>query len=100
MAVQGQSPDQFSGFARCAYKTALSGAEITLEANPDTVNAELLKGFRAAGVTRISFGVQSADDEQLRRLGRLHTAAAAAQALEWAVRAGFEEICGDIMLCF
>ena len=90
------SPAQVSALIEAA--NPLPGAEITLEANPDTVNAELLKGFRAAGVSRISFGVQSADDEQLRRLGRLHTAAAAAQALEWAVRAGFEEICGDIML--
>ena len=75
-----------------------SGAEITLEANPDTVTAASLQGFRAAGVTRISFGVQSADDAQLRRLGRTHTAAAAAQALAWAQQAGFPEICGDIML--
>ena len=57
-----------------------------------------MAGFRAAGVTRISFGVQSASDAQLRRLGRTHTAARAAQALAWARAAGFEEICGDIML--
>ena len=66
----------------------LPGAEITLEANPDVVTP----------VTRISFGVQSADDAQLRRLGRTHTAAGAAQALAWAREAGFPEICGDIML--
>uniref|UniRef100_UPI003FEF0D65 coproporphyrinogen-III oxidase family protein n=1 Tax=Gemmiger formicilis TaxID=745368 RepID=UPI003FEF0D65 len=76
----------------------LPGAEITLEANPDVVTPETLRGFRAAGVTRISFGVQSADDAQLRRLGRTHTAAGAAQALAWARKAGFPEICGDIML--
>ena len=76
----------------------LPGAEITLEANPDIVTSETLRGFRAAGVTRISFGVQSADDAQLRRLGRTHTAAGAAQALAWAREAGFDEICGDIML--
>ena len=76
----------------------LPGAEITLEANPDVVTPETLRGFRAAGVTRISFGVQSADDAQLRRLGRTHTAAGAAQALAWAWEAGFPEICGDIML--
>ena len=45
----------------------LPGAEITLEANPDVVTPETLRGFRAAGVSRISFGVQSADDAQLRR---------------------------------
>ena len=76
----------------------LPGAEITLEANPDVVTPETLRGFRAAGVTRISYGVQSADDAQLRRLGRTHTAAGAAQALTWAREAGFPEICGDIML--
>ena len=74
------------------------GMEITLEANPDVVTPENLAGFAAAGVTRISFGVQSADDAQLRRLGRTHTAAAAAQAFAWAREAGFREICGDIML--
>ena len=76
----------------------LPGAEITLEANPDTVAKETLHGFQAAGVTRISFGVQSADDTQLRRLGRTHTAAGAAEALRMAREAGFPEICGDIML--
>lgn len=74
------------------------GAEITLEANPDTVTPQSLAGFAAAGVTRISFGVQSASDAQLRRLGRTHTAAGAAQALAWARAAGFTDLCGDIML--
>ncbi len=50
------------------------GAEITLEANPETVTEESLRGFRAAGVNRISFGVQSARDTQLRTLGRPHNA--------------------------
>lgn len=76
----------------------LPGSEITLEANPDAVTPQSLQGFRAAGVTRISFGVQSADDVQLKRLGRTHTAAGAAEALQWARQAGFPEICGDIML--
>lgn len=74
------------------------GAEITLEANPETVTPESLAGFRAAGVTRLSFGVQSARDAQLRTLGRLHTAAQAARALAWAKDAGFRDLCGDIML--
>lgn len=76
----------------------LPEAEITLEANPDVVTPERLMGFRAAGVTRISFGVQSASNAQLRRLGRTHTAEGASQALTWARKAGFAEICGDIML--
>ena len=62
------------------------------------VTPETLVGFRQAGVNRISFGVQSADDAQLQRLGRTHTAAGAARALAWAQEAGFPDICGDIML--
>lgn len=90
------SPAQVSSLVQAAGP--LPGAEITLEANPDTVTRESLLGFREAGVTRISFGVQSADDAQLRRLGRTHTAAGAAEALRMAREAGFPEICGDIML--
>ena len=90
------SPVQVASLIEAA--NPVPGAEITLEANPDVVDLEKLKGFRAAGVTRISFGVQSADDVQLRRLGRTHTAAGASKALNWAVQADFPEICGDIML--
>lgn len=75
-----------------------SGAEITLEANPETVTEETLRGFRAAGVNRLSFGVQSASDAQLRTLGRPHTAAQARAAFAAARRAGFDNLCGDIML--
>lgn len=74
------------------------GAEITLEANPETVTEESLAGFRAAGVNRISFGVQSARDSQLRTLGRPHTAKQARAAFAAARKAGFENISGDIML--
>ena len=90
------SPAQAAALIEAA--DPLPGAEITLEANPDVVDPDKLRGFAAAGVTRISFGVQSADDAQLRRLGRTHTAAGAAQALGWAAQAGFAEVCGDIML--
>ncbi|MGN0707698.1 MAG: radical SAM family heme chaperone HemW [Faecalibacterium sp.] len=74
------------------------GAEITLEANPETVTEESLRAFRKAGVNRISFGVQSARDSQLRTLGRPHTAQDARAAFSAARRAGFENISGDIML--
>lgn len=50
------------------------GAEITLEANPTSVEAERFRGYRAAGVNRVSLGVQALDDADLRRLGRLHSA--------------------------
>ena len=74
------------------------GAEITLEANPETVTEETLRGFRAAGVNRVSFGVQSARDSQLKTLGRPHTAKQARAAFAAAQRAGFTNISGDIML--
>ena len=76
----------------------MPGAEITLEANPETVTEESLAGFREAGVNRISFGVQSARDTQLRTLGRPHTAKQARTAFAAAQRAGFANISGDIML--
>ncbi len=74
------------------------GAEITLEANPETVDEAKLQGFQAAGVNRLSMGVQSASDRQLRTLGRPHTAAEAAASLQAARQAGFENVSGDIML--
>lgn len=76
----------------------LPGAEVTLEANPDGLTPALLAGWRAAGVNRLSLGVQTADDASLARLGRRHTAAESRAALAMARGAGFENICGDIML--
>ena len=76
----------------------LPGAEITLETNPETVTEASLRAFRAAGVNRISFGVQSARDSQLKTLGRPHTAKQARAAFAAARRAGFKNISGDIML--
>ena len=73
-------------------------AEITLEANPETVTPEKLAGFRAGGVNRLSFGVQSFRDEELRRLTRLHSAARAADAVAMARRAGFDNISLDLMM--
>ena len=55
--------------------------ETTLETNPGTVEHGRFDGYRAAGVNRISFGVQSFDDEKLRRLGRIHSASDAARAV-------------------
>ncbi len=63
------------------------GAEITLEANPGTFERERFQGYADAGVTRLSVGVQSFDDAQLRTLGRVHDAAQARAALEEAARA-------------
>ncbi|XP_066421800.1 radical S-adenosyl methionine domain-containing protein 1, mitochondrial [Molothrus aeneus] len=59
-----------------------AGAEVTLEANPSSTSASALDGFRAAGVNRLSIGIQSLDDAELRMLGREHTAAEALKAVE------------------
>lgn len=74
-----------------------SDAEITLEANPDTMELRKLKRWRGAGVNRLSVGVQSLDDETLQTLGRLHSAAGAVEAYRLARRAGFRNINLDLM---
>ena len=71
--------------------------EVTIEANPGTVDSEKLRGFRAAGVDRINLGVQSFQEENLRMLGRIHSAREAHAALSAARRAGFENIGLDLM---
>ncbi|CAD5372347.1 putative oxidoreductase [Rubrivivax sp. A210] len=72
------------------------GAEITLEANPGTFERERFRAFRAAGVTRLSVGVQSFDDAALARIGRVHDAAQARAAVEEAA-AAFETFNIDLM---
>jgi len=61
-----------------------SNAEITLEANPSSVEAQRFRGYAAAGVNRVSLGVQSLDDEQLKFLGRLHNVEEAKRAISLA----------------
>ena len=73
-------------------------AEITLEANPETVTAGTLEQFRSAGVNRLSFGVQSFLDDELARLGRLHSSRRAVQAIESARAAGFDNVSIDLMM--
>ncbi len=72
-------------------------AEITLETNPETATRERLDAFRAAGVNRISFGVQSFDDAELVRLSRIHSAARARDAVRMARAAGFDNLSFDLM---
>ncbi len=71
-------------------------AEITLEANPGTVEAQRLRGYRAAGVTRVSMGVQSFDDAMLKALGRIHGGDEARRAIEVA-QASFDNLNLDLM---
>lgn len=72
------------------------GCEVTLEANPGTFERERFRGYRAAGVTRLSVGVQSFDDAKLAALGRVHDAAQARAAVEEAA-AAFETFNLDLM---
>jgi oxygen-independent coproporphyrinogen-3 oxidase len=72
------------------------GAEITLEANPTSAEAERFRGYRAAGVNRLSLGVQSLDDRELRFLGRLHSADEALAAIALA-RETFPRLSFDLI---
>lgn len=73
-------------------------AEITMEANPESVSEARASGYLAAGVNRVSLGVQSFRDEELLRLGRLHSAARAAEAVGELRRAGVDNLSCDLML--
>ena len=70
--------------------------EVTLEANPTSVEATRFRGYRAAGVNRVSLGVQALDDRALSELGRLHTAHEALEAVKIA-RAVFERTSFDLI---
>ena len=75
-----------------------SDAEVTVEANPESAAARTLDGFRAAGANRLSFGVQSFRDDELRRLGRLHSSQTALDAVRLARAAGFDNLSLDLMM--
>ncbi|MFQ3323637.1 MAG: putative oxygen-independent coproporphyrinogen III oxidase [Pseudomonadales bacterium] len=102
--IGGGTPSIFSA---AAIKTLLDGVrdrnpfdddiEITLEANPGTVEQEKFSGFRAAGINRLSIGIQSFNDIHLAKLGRIHDAAQAAAALGAAKAAGFDNFNIDLM---
>jgi oxygen-independent coproporphyrinogen-3 oxidase len=81
---------------RAAFSVA-PDPEITLEANPGTVTAETLKAYRSAGITRLSLGIQSLRDPELRLLGRIHTAADARDAVAAARAAGFDDLSLDLI---
>lgn len=100
----GGTPSLFSPEAIGAVLEAADEAfglvpdcEITLEANPGTADAGHFRGYRAAGVNRLSIGVQSFDDDKLARLGRIHDAQAARTAVETARAAGFDNLNLDLM---
>lgn len=74
-----------------------SDAEITIEANPGTVDEEYLHALLECGVNRLSMGVQSFNDTILRAIGRIHTAEQAVRAVEMAKSAGFKNLSLDLM---
>lgn len=70
--------------------------EVTLEANPTSIEASKFKGYRAAGVNRVSIGVQALNDTDLKALGRLHSASEALEAIELA-RSAFDRVSFDLI---
>ncbi|MFO8142956.1 MAG: radical SAM family heme chaperone HemW [Marinobacter sp.] len=102
--VGGGTPSLMSGtfyqklFAHLRQRLAFAAdAEITLEANPGTLEAGRFEHFREAGINRLSIGVQSFQPEQLQALGRIHDQTMAHQAIEAARSAGFDNFNIDLM---
>lgn len=77
--------------------TISEDAEITIECNPGTVTREKLQSYRNAGINRISFGLQSANDEELKSIGRIHNYAQFEESFRLARAEGFDNINIDIM---
>ncbi len=78
-------------------RTVVPEAEVTMEANPGTVDLTYLRGLTSLGINRLSLGVQSLDDAELGQLGRIHTAEEARQAVGAARRAGFANLSLDLI---
>lgn len=93
------SPDLLAGVleALAARHGLAADAEITMEANPEDWSAQTSDAFRAAGITRLSFGAQSFDPEVLRELGRRHTPDDIVAAVEQARRSGFPSVSVDLI---
>ncbi|MBI5963215.1 MAG: radical SAM protein, partial [Chloroflexi bacterium] len=81
---------------RAAF-TFTADAEISIEANPGTISPDKLNAIRAAGINRISFGVQSANTEELRMLERIHDFFTVIEAVSTARKAGFDNLNLDLI---
>lgn len=77
--------------------TILPGAEITLEANPDNINPEMLDGWKSLGINRLSIGIQSFFEEDLRWMNRAHNASQAFRCIEESRQAGFNNLNIDLI---
>lgn len=102
--IGGGTPSLFSPqayatlLAECAKLVPFaSDIEITLEANPGTAEQQKFTGFRAAGINRLSIGVQSFDAARLQQLGRIHDGNEALRAADFARKAGFDNFNLDLM---
>ena len=102
--IGGGTPSLMSGNALERLMSVLrshcnlqSNTEVTMEANPGTVEAERFAAYRGAGVNRLSIGIQSFQDEKLSALGRIHSGQEAEMAIEIAEKSGFENINLDLM---
>lgn len=100
----GGTPSLFSGDAIARILNGIAGIttlpadiEITLEANPGTIDQARFQDFRAAGVNRLSIGIQSFDNEKLKALGRIHDRDHALAAIDYARAAGFNNFNLDLM---
>ena len=99
----GGTPSLMQPATVCGIIDAVAGhfhlapdCEITLEANPGSVEADRFRGYRDAGINRVSLGIQALDDAQLKRLGRIHTVSEALAALEIA-RSTFGRVSFDLI---
>ncbi len=92
-------PEQISDVVETLKATFDLGGleEFTIEVNPGTVTREKLLGYRKAGADRLSVGIQSADDDELRLLGRIHSFEEAKECFSMAREAGFENISADVI---
>ncbi|WP_100622938.1 radical SAM family heme chaperone HemW [Candidatus Coxiella mudrowiae] len=102
--IGGGTPSLFSASAyeKLFYEmkkvlTLKEEIEITLEANPGSVEQSRFNGYQKIGINRLSLGIQSFQDDKLKKLGRIHTAENAKQAIQTAKRAGFKNINIDLM---
>ena len=100
----GGTPSFFGADGMATILTAIrrsfdvySDAEITFEANPDSVSPKLLHRLRAEGFTRVSLGIQCDDDEILKKIGRVHTYEQAVDAVSKIRRAGFKNLSVDLI---
>lgn len=94
--VKAEEIKKLLGFVKGSFLLA-ENAEITIEANPKTVQADSLRIYREAGINRISFGLQSVQDTELKVLGRIHSYADFLESFRMARDAGFTNINGDLM---